>query len=341
MRELKVKKHGKAKRYNRSMFMTKQDKLKAKASEKKTYEQITQNMKNEHDRLQKRLEIVGDPGYSLQIRKKIMDIKEHIHQLEEEKRKLTNEKFVRERKINKVIMAGQPDAMHDIQERVKENTVLFDKIQKLNKKIDFQQKTKLEADAKLSEVKEKLAKQEDLARKHELNLEEIYSKDEEPANHISSDPAVYDRKIAVIQQALKINQQIYFKKLEELKQKLEGILTEKNDSLSLIKIRHEQTIEKRKEVNDLKLKSKLVTAEELEQQNENAEEILGEIPPATIIEEDPTILKLNDVLGKLRKNGNYRSSASVRASKVKIPTTGNAFNIRNKNGKKEFEKLQN
>ena len=285
-------------------------------------------MKNEHNRLKKRLEIVGDPGYSLQLRKKIMDIKEQIHQLEEEKRRLTNEKFVRERKMNKVIMAGQPSVMQEIQDRVKENTVLFDRIQKVNKKIDFQQKTKLEADAKLAEIKEKLAKQEELVQKHGLNLEEIYANEENASEHISSDPLVYDRKETVIQQALKVNQQMYFKKLEELKQKLEGILTEKNDSLSMIKIRHEQTIEKRKEVNDLKLKSKLVTPEELEQQNENTEEILGEIPPATVIEEDATIIKLNDVLGTLKKSGNYRSSASVRGSKVKIPTTGNAFNIK-------------
>lgn len=320
--------------------MSKQEKLKSKASEKKTYEQITQNMRNEHNRLKKRLEIVGDPGYSLQLRKKIIDIKEQIHQLEDEKRKLTNEKFVRERKMNKVIMAGQPDAMQEIQDRVRENTVLFDRIQKLNKKIDFQYKTKKEADVKLEEIKQKLTKQEELAQKYDLNLEEIYAKEEETANDISSDPAVYDRKEAVIQQAIKTNQQMYFKKFEELKLKLEKILTEKNDSLSMIKIRHEQTIEKRKEVNDLKLKSKLVTAEELEQQNENTEEILGEIPPATIIEEDPTIIKLNDVLAKLRKSGNHRTSARVRDSKVKIPTTGNAFNIRNKNGKKEFDKLQ-
>ena len=71
-----------------------------------------------------------------------MDIKEDIHRLEEEKRKLINNKFIRklltiflsylipiigERHMNKVIMAGQPEAMDEIQKKVKELTVLFDR----------------------------------------------------------------------------------------------------------------------------------------------------------------------------------------------------------------------
>jgi len=79
---------------------------------------------------------------SLQLRKKINDIKEQIKKFEEEKRRLINEKFVRERTMNKVIEAGQPDAMTEIQEKIKELTVLFDRNNKLAKKIEFQDNTK-------------------------------------------------------------------------------------------------------------------------------------------------------------------------------------------------------
>jgi SpoVK/Ycf46/Vps4 family AAA+-type ATPase len=135
MRDLKARKSGKNQAINQSVRVTREEKLESKGAEKKNYQDMTQNMKKEHQRLKRRLEVVGDPNYSLTLRKKIMDIKDQIQTLEEVKRKMTNDKFVRERRMNKVIMAGQNDAMVETQERVKELTVLFDRVHKINKKL--------------------------------------------------------------------------------------------------------------------------------------------------------------------------------------------------------------
>lgn len=54
------------------MVVTEEDKIRYKTAEKKNYQQMTVNMKNEHEKLQKRLEVVGDPSYSLKLRKQII-----------------------------------------------------------------------------------------------------------------------------------------------------------------------------------------------------------------------------------------------------------------------------
>jgi hypothetical protein len=43
---------------------TKEVRMRAKGAEKKTYQQIMTNMKEEHKRVKKRLEVVGDPSYA-------------------------------------------------------------------------------------------------------------------------------------------------------------------------------------------------------------------------------------------------------------------------------------
>lgn len=156
--------------------------------------------------MKKRLEVIGNPNYSLQLRKKIIDVKEQIHILEEEKRRLLNEKFIRERKINKVIMAGQPDAMQESQEKVKELTVLFDRIHKVDKKLEFQDKTKNDAEKQLAEIQDKLAGLEAEAEEKGLNLDEIYANDDANLTDLSKDSKTYERKLNVIQQAIDTSQ---------------------------------------------------------------------------------------------------------------------------------------
>ena len=98
---------------------------------------MLQNMQKEHAKVKSRLDVVGDPGYSLEVRKQINDIKSEIRSLEKEKSKLTGDKFAREKRLNKVLDAGQPDAMQETQKKVQEMTVHFDRLDKLNKKVEF------------------------------------------------------------------------------------------------------------------------------------------------------------------------------------------------------------
>ena len=108
-------------------------------------------------------------------------------------------------------MAGQNDAMQETQERVKELTVLFDRSQKLNKKLDYQETTQKDANRQLVEIQDKLAKMESDAESKGINLEEVYKIELEEEVDVSKDPRVYERKAAVIQQAIDTNKYVYGK----------------------------------------------------------------------------------------------------------------------------------
>lgn len=72
-------------------------------------------------------------------------------------------------------------------------------------------------------------------------------------------------------------------------------MQEKNEIVHKIRLAHSQTIEKRKEVNDLKLKSKLISENEVNKQFEDADETLMELPEEIKIEEDEIIAKLSEI----------------------------------------------
>ena len=67
-------------------------------------------------------------------------------------------------------------------------------IQKFNKKIEFQNKTKQEAETQMTELTEKLKSLEEKAQSKGLNLDEIYNEKEDGASSLTKNPQVYDRK---------------------------------------------------------------------------------------------------------------------------------------------------
>lgn len=168
------------------------------------------NMQKEYDKFKKRFDKVGDPSYALDLRSKIAEVKEKIHKLEEAKRDLKHEKFGRERKMNQVIMEGQPDAMLEIQTKVKEMTVLFDRLAKLNKKLKFQQETKDQADELLKEKQDALQEIETKAQQEGVDFNTETS-NQSITDSFMRDPRTYSRKTKVIQQAIEANKTKYGK----------------------------------------------------------------------------------------------------------------------------------
>jgi len=146
MKDVKIRRANNARRINQSTRCTREEKLELKNSELKSLEKMIENMKIEQKNLKKRLEVVGNPSYSLMLRKQIIDIKDQIHVLEEHERKAVNDKFLRDKEIDRVLMAGQSDAMIETQDKAKELTVLMDQWQKLHKKIAAKEKTQEEAE---------------------------------------------------------------------------------------------------------------------------------------------------------------------------------------------------
>lgn len=122
---------------------------------------------------------------------------------------------------------------------------------------------------------------------------------------------MYERKSKIIKQAVESDKTLYLKKLTDLKAQLVQALESQNDVVRRIKDRDEQTRDKRKEVNELMVKCKLILEEDIQQEHEEADESIKDLPEEVDIETDPLVNKINTALSRhkkhKRKNRNNRS----------------------------------
>eukprot|EP00344_Euplotes_crassus_P011614 CAMPEP_0197005774 /NCGR_PEP_ID=MMETSP1380-20130617/31225_1 /TAXON_ID=5936 /ORGANISM="Euplotes crassus, Strain CT5" /LENGTH=201 /DNA_ID=CAMNT_0042425039 /DNA_START=156 /DNA_END=760 /DNA_ORIENTATION=+ len=157
MKDFKYKNNSRYRKINQSMrARPKAVKIETKLGEKQSYELMIENMRREHRRLRDRLDVVGDPSYSLSLRKKIIDTKDHIQTLEESERKQLNDKFLKNKDAERIISNGQSDAMRATQDGAKELTYLTDHLQKKRNKLAKQEETKADADEKSASASQKL-----------------------------------------------------------------------------------------------------------------------------------------------------------------------------------------
>ena len=314
-------------------------KLKSRDAESLNYNKILANLTHEHAKVKKRLDVVGDPGYAFEVRKNITDIKQKIHDLEEEKSKLTNAKFNREKKINKVLVAGQPDAMLDIQKKVQEMTVLFDRMEKINKKLEFQKNTQDEQELKYEETKNKLIQLGSEAKECGIDLNEFDGIDEDDIGYsISHNPSTYERKENIIKQAIETERQTYAKILENLRAKLVGTMKDHNEVISKIREKQVQTVEIREEVNELMVKSRLISEEDAQQSLQDTKDKIVDLPEELVINEDKTVAKLSGIIKSSKKKVKvHKVQSKEHKEHVDVPTTKNAFSLR-KNAVEEKSK---
>ncbi|CAI2359281.1 unnamed protein product [Moneuplotes crassus] len=347
MKDLKYKRANRYRGANQSMRDTRESKIEFKLGEQKSYEQMIENMITEQKKLRDRLEVVGDPNYSLSLRKKIIDTKDHIQTLEESERKQLNDKFLKNKDAERVINNGQSDAMRATQDGAKELTYLTDHLQKIEKKITKQENMKEDAYQRYQLAKHKLENLEQNAAK-DLNLDEVYGlTSTEPEIDVHNDPKNYERKKLVIQQAMKTTQAKYQTKLAELKEKYEELLNSRNDCIEGIRLRQDQTIEAREKAKDLMIKSKIMSEDSLVQDTKH-DETLNDLPDLCIVEENPMIMKLNQALKGSKKrhklNKSVASAIGVRQSANKpsrggaVTKRANKFSLRKKANMPDFDK---
>lgn len=322
MKDLKARKSGKNQAVNQSVRVTREEKLEAKGAEKKNYLDMTQNMKKEHQRLKKRLEVVGDPNYSLTLRKKIMDIKDQIQSLEEVKRKMTNDKFGRERRMNKVIMAGQNDAMVETQEKVKELTVLFDRVHKINKKLKSEENTKIETDENINKLQEKLSKLESEATEQGLNIQEVYNQNEEDiaADNAFKDPEFYERRKKIMESAKQTVLNKYAYKLEHIAEYYETVILDRNDTITKIKQKHEEILNRRFKANELMIKTKVMTLEQADEQEKKYKHSLEKLPEIIDLGDDELMNQFKIVLYKEGRGIRLETLRNAPKPLIKSPT---------------------
>ena len=85
-------------------------------------------------------------------------------------------------------------------------------------------------------------------------------------------------------------------KLSDLKQSLVDAMQEKNSILEKIKVAYQHISDKRVEVNELMVKSKMLNAEEGQKQGESTDDTINELPSPFNIEADETLGKINEAI---------------------------------------------
>jgi hypothetical protein len=302
-------------------------KLRTRDAESMNYNKMLTNLNFEKNKLRKRLDVVGDHSYAIKLRRDIIEMKQKNQALKEEKSELMSKKFSREKKMSKVFKSGQPDSMHDIQLKAQEMNVLFDRLEKINTKLEFQKTTKDEQDLTYEETKNKLMQLESKARENGIYLNEFEELEDEDFGHnISQDPSTYDRKENIMKQSIESERQSYAKILDKMRIKLVGIMKERNDVISKIRDKQIQTVEIRGEVNELMVKSRIISEEDAKKALQDTKDKVVDLPEELIINQDKIVAKLNGIVKSSKKKVVVNKVPSKKSThNSDIPTTEKAF----------------
>ena len=121
---------------------------------------------------------------------------------------------------------------------------------------------------------------------------------------------------------------MYAKVLENLKGKLVSELKQRNEILAKIQLRQVETVEIRKEVNELMVKSRLISEEDVQQIMADYKDTTPDLPEETPVNEDKMVAKLANIIKTSKKKVKVKKKKSGNQSGV--PSSKNTFNSRRK-----------
>ena len=75
---------------------------------------MTKNLYFEYERLQKRMEKVSDPLYANELKRKSIELESRIKTLTKEQKNLKIDQVRREKRLDKIIQIGEPEALKDV-----------------------------------------------------------------------------------------------------------------------------------------------------------------------------------------------------------------------------------
>ena len=95
------------------------------------------------------------------------------------------------------------------------------------------------------------------------------------------------------------------------------------------------------------MKSKLISEEDIQHQNEETDETLKELPEEMLASQDEAIIKINSILKSSKKKAKLNQSqpeinnaGKMSDVETKIPTTKNALNLRKNEAKESVKKAE-
>ena len=215
---------------------------------------------------------------------------------------ILDKQFAKDKEMKKIQKNGETDAVLEMRKKVKELTVNYDRLDKVEKQLEFQNKTKDEQNNNFEETKQKLEQIERRANGKGIYIDNLNEEgDSDPGYSISNDPLMYKRKEKILNQAIETDRAMYAKTLEHLKTKLVQTLKEKNEIVEGLKDRQEKTIEIRKDVNELMIKSRLMSEKDAEIALQDSKNSITKFPEESSIKEDKIMNKLNSIIRSSKK----------------------------------------
>ena len=84
-----------------------------KEEELKNHEKIHKNLYSEQDKLQRRLDIVSDPKYPAELKRRHQELEQRLKTLNKEQKTLVADQARREKRLDKLINVGESEAQRD------------------------------------------------------------------------------------------------------------------------------------------------------------------------------------------------------------------------------------
>ena len=125
----------------------------------------------EHNKLKKRLELIQQPDFLINLKKDLKTTEEEIKQQEKLKRQLKVDQLRREKKLDQIIDQSEPDVLRQVQDTTQRLAFLTEKLAKLeedNKKAEELRNQQID---QLAELRTRLDKLNKIAEHYGVSIE--------------------------------------------------------------------------------------------------------------------------------------------------------------------------
>jgi len=215
---------------NGKLKKSRDEKIKISNLEADNYQKMLSNMTADYDRTKQRLFQVQDHNYVLNLRNEIKEAKHTIEQLKKNNKATKDEQFGQEKKLAKIIIRGSNDAMEQIQEGLKNLTVLNDKKHKLETIIEKQQNGEAIIEMNTKRFEQELHKLEEEAKAKGLSLKSYAT---ESVLRPRNSHEVENLRKSVERHSLNAIHRKFFTKIFHQKEKLTKYIKDHNYSIEI------------------------------------------------------------------------------------------------------------
>lgn len=228
---------------NGKLKQSRDEKIKCRNNEAVNYTKMIQNLTDEHNRIKQRLFKVQDHKYVLGLRDEIRETKEVIEELSKHNRRLKDDQYVNEKKMEQVMSKGMNDAMSDIQDKLKKLTVLHSIKYRKGKQLEFEEQNQARLEEGASMMSLRVKQLEDEVKSKGLSLSYQVTEDE---NDQGSKEYVLVNKKSIEQHSLNAIHRKFYTKIYEQRERLAQLIRNYNNA---VETHQQQTFDDDKKVS--------------------------------------------------------------------------------------------